>query len=97
MLTFEKVMEVFQDYLTKDSMYEIVTTSRGYTVLEWDSHLGDWTDAKLCETPQDLADALLDGLASYLEYQITQCSRECTEEDRKQIAAQCRAVAEKLR
>ena len=46
MLTFEKVLEVFQDYLTKDSMYEIVTTSRGYTVLEWDSQLEDWTDEK---------------------------------------------------
>ena len=97
MLTFEKVLEVFQDYLAKDSMYEIVTTSRGYTVLEWDSQLEDWSDARLCAEPQDLADALLDGLASYLEYQITQCSRECTEEDRKQIAAQCQAVVEKLR
>ena len=97
MLTFEKVLEVFQDYLTKDSMYEIVTTSRGYTVLEWDSQLEDWTDARFCAEPQDLADALLDGLASYLEYQITKCSRECTKEDREQIVAQCQAVAEELR
>ena len=97
MLTFEKVLEVFQDYLSKDNMYEIVTTSRGYTVLEWDSELNDWSDAKLCAAPQNLAEALLDGLASYLEYQITKCSRECTEQDREQIAAQCQAVAEKLR
>ena len=37
MLTFEKVMEVFKDYLTEDTRYEVVMTSRGYTVLEWDS------------------------------------------------------------
>ena len=37
MLTFEKVIEVFKDYLTEDTRYEIVMTSHGYTVLEWDS------------------------------------------------------------
>ena len=29
MLTFEKVMEVFKDYLTEDTRYEIVMTSHG--------------------------------------------------------------------
>ena len=97
MLTFEKVIEVFQNYLAQDSMYEIVTSSRGYTILEWDSQMGDWSDAKLCATPQDLAEALLDSLASYLEYQTTKGLRECTEEDRMQITAQCQAIAAKLR
>jgi len=34
MLTFEKVLEVFKDYLAADGMYEVVMTSHGYTVLE---------------------------------------------------------------
>lgn len=96
MLTFERVLEVFQDYLSKDTMYEIVTTSRGCTVLEWDSESNDWSDAKLCATPQDLAEALLDGLASYLEYQMTKCNRECTEQNREQIAAQLKAMTDRL-
>ena len=29
MLTFEKVLEVFKDYLAEDTRYEIVMTSRG--------------------------------------------------------------------
>ena len=33
MLTFEKVREVFKDYFTEDTRYEIVMTSHGYTVL----------------------------------------------------------------
>ena len=33
MLTFEKVMAVFKDYLAEDTRYEIVMTSHGYTVL----------------------------------------------------------------
>ena len=31
MLTFEKVLEVFQAYLDDDSLYEVVQTSHGYT------------------------------------------------------------------
>ena len=31
MLTFEKVMAVFKDYLAEDTRYEIVMTSHGYT------------------------------------------------------------------
>lgn len=33
MMTFEKVLEVFNDYLNKDSVLEVVNTKRGYTVL----------------------------------------------------------------
>ena len=31
MLTYEKVPEVFKDYLSQDPDYEIVRTSHGYT------------------------------------------------------------------
>ena len=31
MMTFEKVLEVFNDYLNKDSVLEVVHTKRGYT------------------------------------------------------------------
>ena len=33
MMTFEKVLEVFNDYLNKDSVLEVVNTKRGYTNL----------------------------------------------------------------
>lgn len=36
MMTFEKVLEVFNDYLNKDSVLEVVNTKRGYTVMIWD-------------------------------------------------------------
>ena len=35
MLTFEKVLEVFGDYLQQDPLYEVVTTSHGYTLMAW--------------------------------------------------------------
>ena len=33
MLTFEKVLEVFQAYLDDDPLYEVVQTSHGYTLM----------------------------------------------------------------
>ena len=39
MMTFEKVLEVFNDYLNKDSVLEVVNTKRGYTVMIWDEKI----------------------------------------------------------
>ena len=35
MLTFEKVLEIFRSFLA-EGVYEIVMTSHGHTILEWD-------------------------------------------------------------
>ena len=39
MLTFEKVLEVFQAYLDDDPLYEVVQTSHGYTLMAYISYL----------------------------------------------------------
>ena len=96
MLTFEKVLEVFKDYLASDDMYEIVMSSHGYTMLEWDCRMGDWVSLKLCKTPQDMADTLLCGYEGYLEYQATLGRRELTENDLAQIETQRRVMLAKL-
>lgn len=96
MLTFEKVLDVFKDYLATDGMYEIVMTSHGYTMLEWDSCLGDWTGARRCTTPQSMADMLLYGYTGKLEYQATLARRELTEDDLAQVEAQWKIMLEKL-
>ena len=38
MLTFEKVLKVFQAYLDDDPLYEVVQTSHGYTSVSY-THL----------------------------------------------------------
>ena len=35
MLTFEKVLKVFQAYLDDDPLSEVVQTSHGYTLMAW--------------------------------------------------------------
>ncbi len=96
MLTFEKVIEVFKDYLTEDTRYEIVMTSHGYTVLEWDSRANTWAGEELCATPEIMRDVLLDCFTGYLEYQTITATGEVTEIDRERITAKRQELLNKL-
>ena len=96
MLTFEKVMEVFKDYLSEDTRYEIVMTSHGYTVLEWDSRANTWAGEELCATPEIMRDILLDCLTGYLEYKAIIANGEIAKAEQEQITAQRQALLEKL-
>ena len=55
-----KVLKVFRPYLDADPDYEVVKTSRGYTLLAWNNRREEWYSAEFCKTPEDLRDALLD-------------------------------------
>lgn len=52
MLTFEKVLKVFQAYLDDDPLYEVVQTSHGYTLMAWEPHRNDWYSAEIQKTPR---------------------------------------------
>ncbi len=96
MLTFEKVLDVFTDYLNKDKRYEILMTSHGYTVMEWDSRQQDWADAQFCPNPQKMKDILLDAYAGYLEYQTTHCSRPLTAAEKADIQLSVQVLSSQL-
>ena len=96
MLTFEKVMAVFKDYLSEDTRYEIVITSRGYTVLEWDSIANTWAGEELCATPEIMSDVLLNDFTGYLEYKAIIESGEITETEQARITEQRQTLLEKL-
>ena len=96
MLTFEKVMEVFKDYLAEDTRYEIVMTSRGYTVLEWNSKANTWAGEELCATPEIMRDVLLDDFTGYLEFKAIIANGQISEADQMQITAQRQELFKKL-
>ncbi len=85
MLTNEKVLKAFRDYLARDPEFEVVRTSHGYTVLWWDTVGGGWLDARCCKTPEDLLDALLFSYGNYLEDRMTHSDRDLTETEKKEI------------
>ena len=97
MLTFEKVMAVFQDFLKESGAFEIVITSHGYTILEWDDRCEDWTGTRLCPTPEIMADALIYDLTCWLEYKATLARRELTYDDLSKVSIQRQAYLDKLK
>ena len=65
MLTNEIVLKVFSDYLNRDDDFEVVLTSKGYTVMGFDNHRQDWNTVDYCPTPEALRDSLLNASACF--------------------------------
>ena len=81
MLTFEKVLKEFEFYLSQDDMFEVVLTSRGYTVLGWEERGQEWCDSVFCATPEALMEALLNAYNNYWEANVTKGMRDLTEQE----------------
>lgn len=83
MLTFEKILKEFESYLSQDDMFEVVMTSRGYTVLGWDEREQNWCDTVFCATPKLLMKTLLNAYSNYWEANITKGVRDLTEQEHR--------------
>ena len=95
MLTFEKVLKVFQAYLDDDPLYEVVQTSHGYTLMAWEPHRNEWYSAEIQKTPENLRNALLGTYANFLEDKITGNDRDLTATETEEIQQRCRELLEK--
>ena len=99
MLTNEKGLEIFQDYLNEDQATEVVMTRHGYAVMLWDHAGQDWSDVECCPTPEELFDKLLDSYALYQEFLMIRDKRDCegeiNEAERAQIQEMCLPYLEK--
>ena len=95
MLTNEKVLEVFKDYLSQEPEYEVVLTSHGYTVMCWNIKGEEWLDAEYCKTPQDLLDALLTSYGNYLEDLIARSNRDLSEQEEREVQDKKNAMKQK--
>ena len=89
MLTFEKVLTVFGDYLQQDSLYEVVLTKHGYTLMAWEPVRSTWYSAEYMATPELLLESLLDAYASFMEDRLTDNERDLTEQETNEIKRQC--------
>lgn len=68
MLTFEKVLEAFKDYLVEDTDCEVVLTKHGYTMMQWNEKSKSWYGVEYCETPEDLQEELTMAKTEFEEY-----------------------------
>ena len=93
MLTFEKILQVFEDILQQDPLYEVVSTSHGYTLLAWDAHRNQRYSAELLVTPEDMLDALLGVYSSFLESELMGNERDdLTEQEEEEIETRCQRL-----
>ncbi len=96
MLTNEVVLKVFAGYLRQDSEYEVVPTSRGYTVMGWDNCSEEWFFVKLCPTPEILRDTLLHTYRTFREMEATDYGKHrITNKERSAIDTECKILEEK--
>ena len=86
MLTNEIVLKVFSDYLARDDDFEVVLTSKGYTVMGFDCYRQDWNTVDFCPTPAALRDSLLNAYESFRELEITGGDRDLTEKEEEKLA-----------
>ena len=92
MKTFEKVMEIFRDYLDSDQEEEVLKCRRGYLRVTWNEDSRYCVDGILCRTPEELFEVLLSDYRSYEEIQITKGRREVTEDDEKLAEQFCQRL-----
>lgn len=74
-MTYEKVFEVFKDYLNEDADCEVVSTSRGYMVVYWESYIDTWVTTRLAQTPEELRDILREQYENFLSFEINQARK----------------------
>ena len=80
MLTFEKVLEIFADYLAADETIEVYISRHGCVRVEFDQDF-HYCTGEVCHTPKELFDRLADDYRTYLEIELTKGKREVTEDD----------------
>ena len=95
MLTFEKVLAVFADYLQQDPLYEVILTSHGYTLLAWEPERNQWYSAEFMATPENLMNSLLDVYASFREDQITGNDRDLAQQEEAELKRECAQLRNK--
>lgn len=93
MLTFEKVLAAFKDYLEEDDCCTVLMTPRGYTILEWDDSCQNWVEAEFCATPEVMRDLLLADLACHLKNKITSCERPLKDDEWEKVQQQLNEIA----
>ena len=59
MKTFEKVLEIFREYLDSDQEAEVLPCRKGYLRVTWNSDSRYCADGILSRTPDELFEVLL--------------------------------------
>ena len=97
MLTFEKVFEVFADYLKEDTACEVIKTKRAYIIGLWEECCSEYEFLETYTTPEAMKARLIQEYEGYLTYQITKAIRDkLTADERKYIDTKVKEMLDKF-
>ena len=96
MLTFEKVLEIFADYLAADETIEVYISRHGCVRVEFDEDF-HYCSGEVCHTPKELFNFLADDYRTYVEIELTKGRRGLTEDDEREADALCKRYLERWR
>lgn len=86
MLTYDKVLSIFADYLIADEEIDVLSTKYCYIIVYWDHIRREWEVGKNCFTPDALFDELLSAYEFFRTFTYTRADRELTKEEQADIA-----------
>lgn len=87
MLSAEKVMDMFADYLAEDEFTEVVASKHGHVVISWATDFRYiCSEPDICATPEELFDVLFENCSANELTRLTKGRREDTAEDHEKVA-----------
>ncbi len=91
MLTFEKVLEIFKDYLDQDMELEVCKSRYGYLCVSFDgaSSESPYCVGELYQTPEKLFNRLLSEYQTFESIRLTKGRRDENETDMDQVSRLC--------
>ena len=96
-ITFEKVLEIFRDYLQEDPCTDVVYTKWGYVRLFCEPPYLNTMEAILCQTPAELFGELLETYLVDQEYQIGKGREALDQKSREKLDRLRKEFREKLK
>lgn len=85
-MTFEKVMEIFKNYLKEDKDIEVVKLNHGYYIFVWDSKKANYViNNQLIQSPKEMFDELYAEAKIYYESMFKNKSTGIIEDKQKRI------------
>lgn len=93
MLTYEKVLDTFAEYLAEDTEQDAIKARHSYITAYWHAEREEYDFLQTCSTPEELLDDLVSDYTQYQLFKLTHGKREETREEK----VSCKAMGEALR
>ena len=90
-MSFENVLDCFEPVI-QAGICEVMITSHGYVVMEWDEEEREWFNVTSCDTPEALREAIISAYEGYLRLMLVPNFHEPTEKEMRMLQERSAAL-----